>query len=273
MQTLMTGGMVIPSLISSISKLGSTMGITSGIFDVLNAKKEANLALQQAGLAINSREIASQAAKDAELTKSLILEQILNREHEKGNLLNIQSIAGLNGSAVASALKTAATKQEIAALIAAEKAQKAYNASILANPWILIAAGVVAAIGAVVAITAKVAEEQKKYREETIKTADTNMKKLEAEEKLYNSYIDVYDQYKNGKKSKEELIKVTDDLVDLLKEERINVAKLTGDYKSLNAEILEAKTKAAKKGLESAENKKGAAETNLKVNMGKAGGF
>ena len=134
MQTLMTGGMIIPSLISSISKLGSTMGITSGIFDVLNARKEANLALQQAGLATNSKEIASQAAKDAELTKNLILEQILNREHEKGNLLNIQSIAALEGSAAANALKTAATEQETAALVAAEKAQKMYNASVLANP-------------------------------------------------------------------------------------------------------------------------------------------
>ena len=99
------------------------------------------------------------------------------------------------------------------------------------------------------------------------------MKELEAEEKLYNSYIDTYDQYKNGKKSKEELIKVTDDLVGLLGEERINVAKLTGDYESLNAEILKAKTASAEKGLKSAENKKGAAETNLRVNMGKAGGF
>lgn len=261
----MTGGMVIPSLISSISKLGSTMGITSGIFDVLNAKKEANLALQQAGLAINSTEIASQAAKDAELTKSLILEQILNREHEKGNLLNIQSIAGLNGSAAASALKTAATKQEIAALIAAEKAQKAYNTSILSNPWILIAAGVVAAIGAVVAITAEAAKKQKEYNDETIKTADADMKELETKEKLYNSYIDIYDQYKNGKKSKEELIKVTDDLVELLGEERINVAKLTGDYESLNAEILKAKTASAEKGLKSATEKRRAAEENLQA--------
>ena len=258
-QTVMSATMTIPMLISSFNGLKTALGATSTVMEVMNTTKAAGNALDKAGLATDALKLGAAQKRDVELTKQLVLEQILNREHEKGNLLGIQSVAGLSAETAAELLKTGATAAETKAVEAATVAQNAYNASLLANPitWVILAlAGAVAIIGGV---TAAISAQNEKIREANdlaIEQANAKQAKIDANEELYTSYLNVYDAYKNNMASKEDMEKVTDDLVEILGKEKVEVAKLTGNYAELTEEILRAQKAAAEEGLRTAETER-----------------
>ena len=78
-------------------------------------------------------------------------------------------------------------------------------------------------------------EQQKAYEEQREQTR----KEIEDKQKLAQSYIDLYSLYEKHKASKEDMAQKTEELVEILGEERVAVATLTGDYESLNEEVLE----------------------------------
>ena len=95
---------------------------------------------------------------------------------------------------------------------------------------------------------------------------DTNQKiidEIEANEKLYDSYSDLYEQYQNNEIEKEELYDVTEELCKSYDIEGSAIANLTGDYEELTAAI-----KAAKKA--DSEEKKRALEENIGFETQKA---
>ena len=95
---------------------------------------------------------------------------------------------------------------------------------------------------------------------------DTNQKiidEIEANEKLYDSYSDLYEQYQNNEIGKEELYDVTEKLCKAYDIEGSAIANLTGDYEELTAAI-----KAARKA--ESEEKKKALEENIGFETQKA---
>lgn len=99
--------------------------------------------------------------------------------------------------------------------------------------------------------------------EDSINANQKIIDEIEANEKLYNSYSDLYEQYQNNKIGKEELHDATEELCKAYDIEGSTIANLTGDYEELTAAI-----KAAKK-VESEEKKK-AIEENISFETQKA---
>lgn len=121
----------------------------------------------------------------------------------------------------------------------------------------------VALAGGVAAAYANANKEIRENNDAMIESANKTQKEVDADNKLYESYTKLYDAYEDGSATKEDLAKETDNLVKLLGKERVEVAKLTGDYESLNNEILQAQQAAAQKGLDSARSELTAATSNV----------
>ena len=109
--------MTFPMLVSGLNSLGKAFGLNTTLAQALNRTIEAKVALSQA-------EIKGIKARDVEAAKEQVLQNILNREHEKGNLLKVTTIEELSDEAKARALATAATGREAAAIKGAEAAQR-----------------------------------------------------------------------------------------------------------------------------------------------------
>lgn len=123
-------------------------------------------------------------------------------------------------------------------------------------------------VGAFAAITGAVAAHTEaviKNNNATIEAENKTLEEKDKNEQLYKSYNDLYNQYEQGKIKKEGLKDVTDNLIGLLKKERVEVAKLTGDYASLNEEITRARKEATEEALKSANNKLASASSNVET--------
>ena len=258
-QTFMTLGMLIPGVISAYQTLQS-------VTVAHNLAKAQEIALTETVNVLRLKDLSG-------LTQEQILEEANNVVKKQGVKISEEALAArlaevgiLPAAAAGTAADTAAKTADTAATGALTAAQNALNASMLANPITWVIVGLIATVAAIGAVVGAIDTHNKKVREErdlNIERANATQKEIEAEEKLYNSYLDVYSQYEEGKKSKEELIKVTDDLVGALSQERINVAKLTGDYASLTEEIKQAQKTKAGEALKSAERERDNADQNL----------
>ena len=170
-------------------------------------------------------------------------------------------------------IKTAATKAakiaedaETGSVVKATIAQKAWNAAMNANPVILLVTALITLASVAGIVSKAIAAANQKLKEQNdkiIENANKTQEEIDANEKLYQTWFKIYDQYEHGKKTKEEMASATEELTELLGEERVTVAKLTGDYKTLNNEIRQAHLESAKSGLKSAQEEESAAKSNL----------
>ena len=260
-QTVMTLSMTIPTVISAFTSLSNAQKI-------MNAEKAKQNAL-------DAVEETLRASNLEGMTKEQIVEeaQTLLKE-KKVTLSEAEIVARLENTGVikaetaAEVADTAAKQAETAATGELTIANNALTASLMANPlmWIVGAAALI--IGAIAAITGAIDAHTKAIIENnnaTIEAENKTLKEIDENEQLYKSYNDLYNQYEQGKIEKEKLNDVTDTLTESLWKERGEVAKLTGDYASLNKEILKARQEAATEGLKSAENKLASASSNVET--------
>ena len=162
-----------------------------------------------------------------------------------------------------------------------QKVQKKGTVTTLANaaawwahPIIAIAAAaalvaVAAGFAFASAATEKNTEAQMENNKATIEAEKEKQNEIKSNLELYNSYHNLYLQYKDGKVAKEEMAKSAETLIDLLGREGVVVKSLKGDYEGLNKEILKARQEEANKLVNSTESQFNAAKSNLSLGAGK----
>ena len=219
-----------------------------------------------ASIAAHEAEIA---VMDEEEAKNLIYSQTAgkNGKHRKQITEYIYeeimarhtATAAVEAEATANAAESAAITAQSAATVANTEVttinteiQELNNQKLLAKKAIILGTiGAIAAIGVAIVTASlliknaelKRAEAARQAREEQQKAyeeqREQTRQEIEDKQKLAQSYIDLYSLYEKHKASKEDMAQKTEELVEILGEERVAVATLTGDYESLNEEILE----------------------------------
>lgn len=287
LQTVMTLGMAIPSLISTYVKLNETTGLTINISKIWNAQKEKNIALTNLENATNAKNMAVRKISIAthllegasyKQTEKAILEKIAA---ETIDIATMKTADGVNlvsnlsrkvgeelteKQAKALWLKIVAQQAEKTATDAQTTSQLALNAAQLANPVGLVIAGLVAltaAIAGVVSWQAKQLEKENELAQAKIDEINAIQTEIDANTDLYNSYMKINEQYKQGIASKDDMKSAAEKLCETLNIEGVAVANLTGNYDTLTESIINAQKQSLKSGKISAETEKQKAKIKL----------
>lgn len=257
LQTLMTIGTIIPTIISVYTQL-------KNVQTAINLVKERNNALEVIALALTKENIKGK-------TEEQIIDEYIKRVKEQNLMVSRNEATQI---AINTGLIKSETNAKIAGAAASKTATSATNgltAAMKANPlfWGLMA--ISAVIGIISAITSAI-EQQKEATIEandaTIQREEQIQQEKEANIKLYNSYLDTYAAYKEGTKTKEDMKSVTAELTELLGGEAIAVANLTGNYDNLTDKILEARKAEAQEKYKSAVEEQKAAGSTLGISGG-----
>ena len=251
LQTLMTIGTIIPTIISIYTQL-------KNVQTAMNLVKERNNALEVIALALTKENIKGK-------TEEQIIDEYIKRAKEQNLTVSRNEATQI---AINTGLIRSETNAKIAGAAASKTATSAINrltAAMKANPLFLGLMAIYAVVSIISAVTSAI-EQQKEAtieaNEATIKREQQIQQEKEANIKLYNSYLDTYAAYKEGTKTKEDMKSVTAELTELLGGESIAVANLTGNYEDLTDKILEARKAEAQEKYKSAITEKDAAGDN-----------
>ena len=143
---------------------------------------------------------------------------------------------------------------------------KLLNTTILLNPYVAVAAGVVALITALGALSRAADKTNKKLiesKQAEIEAANAKQEEIEKNKELYNSAEELNEQYENGQISRAELKSAIEDLIDQYGLEGEAAENLTNDYNNLTQAIMDARKAAAEEALRSAQDEKKAAKTEI----------
>lgn len=251
-----------PQLATGLTKLKDIVGALANYQDLLNQKTALGEALGRLKIAQTDREIAMQALKSkgdkeevANIMSMISFEEVESMELNENTKKQIENILARHGYVeVSGEVLTAVTANvvaENAETVAIGLNTKSKIANFVAtHAWAIAIVAVTAAIAAttLAILKLKAAEEERaiaamKQREEEQKAFqeahDARRKEIEDTQDLIQSYIDLYSKYKNGTAEKDAMVEKTNELIDILGEERVAVANLTGDYESLNEEMRE----------------------------------
>ena len=195
--------------------------------------------LEEARAATLSQEIINSIMLGEVTDKETLKEAINNATKEDGVIINEEAFLTYLALIEAKKRNNLETEKEILL-------QKQNKLAQLSNPYVLAVAAVVALTAAIAVLIYK----ENQRREQLIKTRMEEQaafeerhkqvrEEIQEQQDLAQSYIDLYSKYKEGNAEKSAMIEKTNSLIDILGEERVAVAQLTGDYESLNAEMLE----------------------------------
>ena len=253
---LMGIGMALPAIVQLSNAFGGLVNIMKTSVAVeksVIATRSVMHNLNKSNLLQNIKEIAINKIKQAQEDKEVLTLDALvaaiaaESGAEEAEIKTTLKSLGIDAAKIAS-LKTETGSHELntKAIIQQMAAQLGLNAATLG--YAAIAAAAAAAIlGSIFAIT--------KYREANLKAAEERsaeiksireenaekQKEIEENNKLYDSYLSLYEQYKNGNASKADMAQKSAELKDKLSEESLAVAQLTGDYEYLAQAIEKAK--------------------------------
>ena len=267
-QTIMTLTMTIPAVISAYTSLANAQKIMNVEKAKQNALDSVEATLRTANLEAMSQEQIIQTAQNVLKENNITLS-------EAEVATRLQNIGLLKTETAASAADTVAKEAETVATTKLTVAHNALVASLMANPLMWIVGIAAAVVGSIAAITGAINAHTKAVKENNsavIESENENLAQIEKNEELYKSYNDLYSQYKQGKIEKDGLGEATNNLIELLGKERVEVAKLTGDYESLNNEIIQARKDAMDSALKSANNKLASAGSNVETEARKKAG-
>lgn len=269
MQTLTSITMILPGAISAFKTLKTMQDsyAASKAASIAAAKAEAD-AMQENTLAIEAATGAKATSTEAEVADTAATTASTVAETADA-AASTAGAAAEGADAVATTADTTAKGANAVATGIATAAQAAFNAVCMMNPVVLLIAGLTAAVGAFAFFSAaakKSREAQKEMNEETYKTAVAEKEQAQERKNNADAFLELYKQYKNGTKSKEDLAKATDSLTKLLSKEDIEVAKLTGNYDNLIEKIKAARKEALSDEINSLETEKSSAEELMKGN-------
>lgn len=260
-QTVMALSMAIPGVISAYKSLLTAQ-------QMMNAAKARQNALDEMEATLRATNLAGLTEEQVIKEAQTILKEKNVTLSEAEIAARLQNIGLLKAETAAEVADTAAKGAETVATTGLTGAINALTVSMMANPLMWIVGAATLVVGALAAITGAVAAHTEaviKNNNATIEAENKTLEEIDKNEQLYKSYNDLYHQYEQGKIKKESLKDVTDNLIELLGKERVEVAKLTGDYASLNDEIVKARKEATEKAIESANNKLASASSNVET--------
>ena len=234
-------------LVSSLMNLGKTFGIVANAQTVLSAKQKIAIAESKAQALQELATAAIVKASSADKVKSIAAEIVqLKIESKVKTEEEIKEQALL----LCKKFNIDATKDNIAAIMAEVGAIEGKNA-VTAEEIILEKAraalktasmmlGIAAAVGIAVGAYRAYVKHLEEVRQAEIDAANAGIERAEkqraeiqANQDVYKSYKDLYEQYEKGAVDKEALYETTDKLCKAYNLEGGYVAKLTGNYESL----------------------------------------
>ena len=220
---------------------------------------------------------------------SITLEQILTKEVTKEKIEQALLTKRLEEAAIAEGVESTALSAETRAHIAAGAAKDAHTIStitltgainklklaILSMPVAAAVAGMALLIGtlgtAITQIAIEAQERQEVARQTRlaehnafIEAREEKLQEINDNRELAESYLDLYALYEKGLTTKEALAEKTAGLEEILGRERVAVANLTGDYKSLNDELRQYNINKVQEQINQNNNNVNEAESHLK---------
>lgn len=276
-QTMIFMGTSLPMLISSFSKLNEVFGTTNLLVGAFNALKATSTSVTTAHVLAQTAENAQFTLTQAQIAK--IIQEYYAYDaavaggaaaQSTANIANqiaikLQSVLGMNLKQINAQYKEQIIS--IVELIQAEKIdngvkakgialQEAWNASLLANPIVLV----IAALSAlVIGIHAYTAAEEKAIQRAVDSARARRDEALAIEEEnneiqsLYNTYSNYYSTYNKTGDNKDELRDATEKLCEALQIEIDTLDLLSDSYDNVNRKIAEARQTQAKEALDKAQ--------------------
>ena len=224
--TLMSIGMIIPGVISSISGIASVINAVKASLEAYQMVEAATIALKQAGITAITEENAKQAAgiilKNSNLSveeKAIVTKGILSAARAKDGALTLKE-------AVAAGQAALAKEGEAAATGGATVAQWNLNAAMEANPIGAIIAAIMALIAALAILTFFI-----------LNNADAEDKEAKAVEEANKALDEAKEAAQNAKQAYEDLksaVSKYDTAVDALKK----CTKGTQEWRDAFKEVL-----------------------------------
>lgn len=276
-QTMIFIGTSLPMLINSFSRLNEVFGTTNLLVGAFNALKATSTSVTTAHVLAQTAENAQFTLTQAQIAK--IIQEYYAYDaavaggaaaQSTANVANqiaikLQGILGMNLKQINAQYKEQIIS--IVELIQAEKIdngvkakgialQEAWNASLLANPIVLV----IAALSAlVIGIHAYIAAEEKAIQRAVDSARARRDEALAIEEEnneiqgLYNTYSKFYSTYNKTGDNKDELRDATEKLCEALQIEIDTLDLLSDSYDNVNRKIAEARQTQAKEALDKAQ--------------------
>lgn len=270
---LTSAGMAISMFSSSIKGLYQTFGIADTGLTALIKKiggLTAAMHLQNtAGIGLN----VLYSKRNKEIIKSIGLLDLEDEEYKDLNADELLNALVKNGIITQEEKESRLAPRLVKARLAKANATDAETRSLqklmaaqLANPAALTIAGIAAIIAITVAlikIQEKRIEQQKKLNDEEIERVNKLQEEADANAKLVDSYMNLYDAYAKTGEGKDQLANATDELVEKYHLEGAALAKLTGDYDALTDSIKKARQQELESLINETNNQIYAAERNI----------
>lgn len=231
-------GMIMPMILNTYHSL-------AGIISTITAKQMTSLALSMQEKVL--------AGQHLNFIEKRLLTQGLGIKSQQTELLLEMAQKGIQTDKLTDEQKElllrtgilTETELETGAISGATIAQKLFNAATLSNPYIAIAAIIIATlitIGTILKRNAQHAKEEaeaeRKANEETLSKANEKIQKLNEEQKAYDSLVssikDAIAAYDGTAEAKNQIYNATKDLLDTYQVEGASLALLQGNYKELN---------------------------------------
>lgn len=213
-QTISTMLFLIPTLISALEKLNTLRGVSATLTDVAIAKSKAKIAWDAA-------EVTGVIALTTKQKLAVLWENLLTEAKTKGLISKKATVATLTLEQKQHILNALATSKNTIAIKSLTAAQNALNASLLANPWTWIIAGLGVAIGLLSKYSQEAkeaAEAQRQLNQENRDKSLENYEKLKEEaianQDLYEKVLQLNQGYKQGVVAREELLESLEKLLD-----------------------------------------------------------
>ena len=242
--------MALPMAINGMKTLGEVFGVTSTLTDVFTTKLAANTAATTAQIAAQELEAATQALSSqmdlgeigsltalatvrginvTSMTAEKAMTQLLNIAQKENIALDSSGIKVLTAYIASKQADAAQTEKNTAA-------QNAWNASLLANPFTWVIAGLVAVAGAAIGVANAIRKANEAQAESALEQNSKiakNLEEVKALNELQESYSKLLKTYKETGNNEDELREKGLELCDKydLQAEKLEI--LAGRYDSL----------------------------------------
>lgn len=254
-QTVMTLGMTIPMLISSFTQLSTVTAASNAI-----TQKSIILRGQEAIVNMGSsktrqtmvknviEDTVAQLANNKAIEEELVVRTLEEAAKKRNYVLSEKEKNIILLSAKAKLAESGANVTEAGTtdLLTASKTKllvvsKKLIATIMANPWLAALTAGVAIIAGVVKAYDNYIEKIKEENEETLKEAKEKENIIKTNQELYESYINIYGQFKKGENVQDSLYDTTLKLADAYDIQGAKILALSDRYDILTNKIEEAR--------------------------------
>lgn len=246
LRTVMSLSMALPMLSSAVDKISKGMDALSSITNAVTTATQTATGATEAATAASEAQAAADTANVGTTSALATSEGVVT--------------VATGGAAEAAVKQGEAQLADAAAKTHNIKANAGLIASSAATKLAVL--GVAAAIAILVVAYNDYLTRLKKIRQAQIQASNKKVDQINAKQdeikanrQLSKAYLEVYQQYKLGNATKQQMERVTDSLIGVYDRQQIAVAKLTGNYDLLTQSIKNARREELEKLQSSAKDK------------------